>query len=327
MSPRWGYLALAMVLLGPVTGHAEATLQDDTAAQEESKSILDESIEAVLPVDENGIRQYKAKRDRVDAALEGSPAQMRTQTRQINITPGAVPQVIRLTAGYVSTIIFQDNTGAPWPVMSSIVGSSDAFQVIQPKVEQVTITESQANNAGNVAQAKAAAATNEQTINLQSNMLNIVPMTKHASSNLIVSLENAPYPVLVHLLTESKDKEGRVADSLVVFRLDKQGPKAVIPQLEPSSPTTITPELLGLLHNSPPRDAQSLRVSPKIAGMSAWEYRGKIYLRTRYPAVFPAWLGVVNGDDMRVYVMPKTPSIVLSVNGVHSKFTVSEGEK
>ena len=72
----------------------------------------------------------------------------------------------------------------------------------------------------------------------------------------------------------------------------------MIPQLEPSSPTTITPELLGLLHNSPPRDAQSLRVSPKIAGMSAWEYRGKIYLRTRYPAVFPAWLGVVNGDDM-----------------------------
>ena len=65
-------------------------------------------------MDENGIRQYKAKRDRVDAALEGSPAQMRTQTRQINITPGAVPQVIRLTAGYVSTIIFQDNTGAPW---------------------------------------------------------------------------------------------------------------------------------------------------------------------------------------------------------------------
>lgn len=318
-------LALAIIMQLSTKGYCEPTPGEP--AQEEEKSILDESIEAILPVDEDGIRKYKAKRDRIDAALEGSPAQMRTQTRQITITPGAIPQVIRLTAGYVSTIVFQDSTGAPWPVLSSMVGSADAFQVSQPKVEQITITESQANNASNAAQAKAAASTNEQTVNLQSNMLNIVPLTKHASSNLTISLENAPYPVLVHLLTDSKDKEGRVVDSLVVFRFDKHGPKASIPQLEPTSPTTVTPELLGLLHNSPPQDATMLRVTPKIAGMAAWEYRGRIFLRTRYPAVFPAWLGVVNGDDMRVYVMPKTPSIVLSVNGAHQKFIIEGGEK
>ena len=203
------------------------------------------------------------------------------------------------------------------------MGAAEAFSITQPKVEQEIISESQAANATSAIQAKNQAKLNEQTVNVQSNILNIVPLTKHASSNLVVSLEGAPYPIQLHLVTESKDKEGRISDSLVVFRLDKQGPHAVLPQLTPTTPTTVTPELLGMLHGIPPQGAVILKIEPRVSGITIWEYNNRLFLRTRYAAVFPAWLGVANSEDMRVYVLPKTPSIVLSINGAHQKFTIS----
>lgn len=319
-------MALA-IMASPLFAHAQERSEaapDDTPQEEEKiNNLLEESIEALLPVDEEGIRRYKTRKDRIDAALEASPAQMRTQTRQLNVTPGAITQVLRLTAGYVSTIVFQDSTGAPWPILSSTVGAAEAFSITQPKVEQEIISESQAANATSAIQAKNQAKLNEQTVNVQSNILNIVPLTKHASSNLVVSLEGAPYPIQLHLVTESKDKVGRISDSLVVFRLDKQGPHAVLPQLTPTTPTTITPELLGMLHGIPPHGAALLKIEPRVTGITVWEYNNRLFLRTRYAAVFPAWLGVANSEDMRVYVLPKTPSIVLSINGAHQKFTIS----
>jgi intracellular multiplication protein IcmK len=306
-----------------IDGQDESVLQDIERGKR-----LDETIESFLPLTPDETKMYLRKRDAMESIIEPGPAQMRTQTRQINVTPGAVPQVIRLTAGYSSTLVFQDSTGAPWPVLSMILGASKSFEASQPKVEQETITEAQADKADSVGQAKAAAQINGQSKNVQSNIINIVPLTNHASSNLVVTLEAAPYPIVLHLLTESTVKDGRVADALVVFRLDKSGPQANLPQLEPSNGTTatVTPEMLSFVHGIAPQGAVSVQVSPKIPGLTVWEYRGRYYMRTAYAAVWPAWTAAANGDDVRVYQIPKTPSVVVSVNGAHQKFVLG-GQK
>lgn len=290
----------------------------------EENRLFEESLEQLLPLDTGQIKTYIKKRDAVEGAVEPGPALMRTQTRQIAVTPGAVPQVILLTAGYSSTLVFQDSTGAPWPVLSTVLGSSRSFDVSQPKVDQETLTVEQASNADSVVQARAQAQAAGQATNITSNVINIVPLTNHAASNLVVTLEAAPYPMVLHLLTESQAKDGRISDALVVFRLDKQGPHANTPQIEPASAveTTVTPEMLGFVHGIAPRGAATVSVNPKIPGLSVWEYKNRLYLRSVHPAVWPAWTAAANGDDVCVYLMPKTPSIVVSVNGTHQKLTL-----
>ena len=157
------------------------------------------------------------------------------------------------------------------------------------------------------------------------NLVTLVPLTNHASSNLVVALEGAPYPVILHLLTESSAKQARVEDALVVFRLDTPGPRAPLPAVGPAQPGPVTRELLNLVHGIPPEGAARLRLEPELWGTDLWEHGGRRYLRTGHQPVWPAWSAQA-GQAVKVYVMPKTPGIVLSVNGRRVSLTV-EGRR
>ncbi|MDR0465850.1 MAG: DotH/IcmK family type IV secretion protein [Deltaproteobacteria bacterium] len=312
-------LLVALLLALPLSAFAaESVPQRGAAPGEDRKRRLEETIEDILPLDEGEIRRYKRERDSRDSAIEPVPARMFTQTRQIHATPDAISQVVRLTAGYSSTIVFQDATGAPWPVLSIILGSAAAFEASQPKVELESLPEGQAPGTEGTAKAQAGG----QAKNVNSNMINIIPLTNHASSNLVVTLEGLPYPLIVHLLTDSAAKDDRMADALVVFRLDKHGPQAAVSHLLPSMPTTVTPEMLLFIHGIAPPGAVQVSVEPKFPGLSLWAYKNRLFLRTSYAVVWPAWSSVANGEDMRVYVLPKTPSIVVAVSGSHHKLIV-----
>lgn len=288
------------LLLGGFVHAAENPFPADTAAAER-KIMIDESIEQLLPLRPEEVRQYVQQRDSVEGAVEPGPAKMVTETRQLHTTPGGIPQVVRLTQGYSSTLVFQDSTGAPWPVLTTILGSSKTFQVAQPKVES---------------------SDSQPTQNVHANLINLIPLTSHASSNLVITLEGAPYPVIVHLLTESAAKSRRTSDALVVFRMDKPGPNANVPKIGPSAPTTVSTELLSFVHGVPPEGALGLNLDPLLPNVKMWEFKGNYYLRTPFAAVWPAWHSIANGEDICVYVMPKTPSIVVSVNGIQTKLMV-----
>jgi intracellular multiplication protein IcmK len=249
---------------------------------------------------------------------------MSTQTRQLTVTPGAVPQTIRLTSGYSSTVVFQDATGAPWPVLAMVLGAARSFAATQPRVEQEVLTEGQAASAESPGHAAAKAGALGQTRNVASNVVNIVPLTNHASSNLAVTLEGAPYPVVLHLLTESAAKDGRVADALVVLRLDRPGPNAREPELRPHGPNTVSAEMLQLVHGIAPKGAGKVRVAPRAPGIAVWEIGGRYYLRTPHALVWPAWSASAAGEDVRVYVIPKTPSIVVAADGRQQKFLLGQ---
>lgn len=303
-------LALAVfpassVLAADAAGEGKAPEEDG----EERSRIFEESVEKLLPVDPGEIRTYIEKRDRVEGAAAPGPARMRTGTRQISAVPGAVPQVIRLTAGYSSTVMFQDTTGEPWPVLSVVLGSARAFQVSQPRVEAGEgETRSGARNQTGTSRANAA-----------SNVVSLVPLTNHASSNLVVTLEDAPYPVVLHLITESQARRGRVDDALVVFRLDRSGPNAKPPVLAPPAPEAVSADLLEFVHGVPPDGAKSVHLEPEYLGTRAWLYRDRVYLRTGHHAVWPAWLSRAGCGGLTVYALPRTPFVVLSVGGERVK--------
>ena len=292
----------ASVLAADAAGDGKASEED---GGEERSRIFEESVEKLLPVDPGEIRTYIEKRDRVEGAAAPGPARMRTGTRQISAVPGAVPQVIRLTAGYSSTVMFQDATGEPWPVLSIVLGNARAFQATQPKVEaEDGETQSGARNRTGTARA---------------NVVSLVPLTNHASSNLMVTLEDAPYPVVLHLITESQARRGRVGDALVVFRLDRGGPNAKPAVLAPPAPEAVSADLLEFVHGVPPDGARPVRLEPEYPGTRAWLYRDRIYLRTGHHAVWPAWLSRAGCGGLTVYALPRAPFVVLSVGGERVK--------
>ena len=290
----------------------------------ERKMNFDEAIKHVLPLTPEEIIQAKKQQEAIDQAIAPNPAQMLTGTRTIPVTPGQAPQVINLTFGYTSTLLFQDITGRPWPILSLVIGNSAAFDCLQPKV-----TTQNSTNQENPNDSTKTSPTNPTltTENVNSHILNIVPKTTRASSNLALTLEDCPYPIILHLLATSPNQSLRQSDALVVLRLTKPGPKAQLPTMGPAFESQIVSDVtLNFIHALPPDGAKPLKTEPTLAGLKLWKYQDQLYLRTNYPLIWPAWIQVANGEDMRVYLLPKTRSIVVSHAGTYHKLRVVGGQ-
>ena len=262
------------------------------------------SLEDLLPLGPDEVRTYLDQKERLDNAALPDPARMRTHTRTLSGSVQDEPPVIHLTAGYSSTLLFQDVTGAPWPVLSAILGNARAYAVSQPRVEAAAAGE----NRGKGAEAE------QGERNVHSHIVNLVPLRNHASSNLVLTLEGAEYPVVLHLVTGSGRREGRLNDALTIFRVQKEGPGARTPVLGPVQ-EPVSEELLAFVHGVPPKGAVRLRTRPADPGVQVWAYEGSLYVRSIYQAVWPAWERSAACEDVHLYVMPVTASIVVSKNG------------
>lgn len=318
---------------GPTEDERLRLAQEELEKAEERRfrdRLLDESIDRLLPLEPGELKDFIHRRDAVEGAVEPGPATMRMGTRSLSVTPAGTPQVVRLTAGYSSTLLFQDATGQPWPVLSVILGNARAFQVSQPRVVQETAQAAQDQPKGGQAASRPSReeeASDPQSsgANVHSHLVNVVPLTNHAASNLVVTLEQAPYPVILHLLTESSAKEGRVDDALVVFRMEGRGPNARVPVVGPSLPGAVDATLLSFVHGLAPEGARRLHFSPDLPGVQAWAFGGHIYLRSQFKAVWPAWTSVASGEGVQVYVMPKAPSLVVSAHGRRVRLLLKAG--
>ncbi len=59
--------------------------------------------------------------------------------RKLATHTGTTPPVIRLAHGFVSSLVFLDSTGAPWPIDSYNVGDPSAFNLQWNKVDNIII--------------------------------------------------------------------------------------------------------------------------------------------------------------------------------------------
>lgn len=127
----------------------------------------------------------------------------------------------------------------------------------------------------------------------------------------------------MHLITDSPQKKLRQTDALLTFRLDQPGPNATLPTLSPNLPfATVAEEILGFIHAVPPKGAIPLKIKPSLPSLKLWKYGGKICLRTTHSLIWPAWTQVVEGEDVHLYVLPLTQSLVVSFNGHYTKIQV-----
>src|SRR3990167_5947063 len=52
----------------------------------------------------------------------GTPQKPTATSQFVNLSPGSTPPVIRLAQGFVSSLVFLDSTGAPWPISAYDLG-------------------------------------------------------------------------------------------------------------------------------------------------------------------------------------------------------------
>lgn len=148
------------------------------------------------------------------------PPRPTTSSILVNLSPNSVPPIIRLGAGYISSLVFVDSTGQPWPIEAYSVGDPGSFNIQWDK---------------------------------KGNTLLVQATSFYKRSNLAIILKSLNTPVMVTLLP------GQTAvDYRVDLRIPGAGPNAVFSQ--GTLPAASDPELLNVLNGIPPTNARTLKV-------------------------------------------------------------------
>lgn len=276
----------------PVYSQEEPTEPPEKSDEVKLKEIIDSAFKQAkkeqLPLSPGQIKEFQVDMDNTaEAIFPSPPPKMVNRSQNVSLEPGSEPVRLRLSAGYVSSIIAIDSTGEPWPITTSTVGNAKWFSVMKP--------ETGANN-----------------------MLTISPLKNHVSSNLAITLEGRDAPLIIELSMRDKasDTKPQEADMIVSMRMNQPGPNSAPPIIGTRIDSAVSSDLMSFLDGVPPSGSENVRLKDAPGGVRMWKLSGKFYLRTPHTARWPAWEQVSSSNNgIHVYVMPMTNNIILSVNG------------
>ena len=255
-----------------------------TAEEDQPTSPLyDMTVRSVMPLTPAEIKDLRRRVDTHDRviATSGHPAPtLKTRSIRVSTKPGVKPRTVKLRQGFGSSLVFLDSTGQPWPIVGYMVGDGSGFTITQPQTTQ-------------------------------RNVLNISPRSTYGVSNLSVSLQDNPVPVI--LLLNSK-ANAKVVDGVVTASVIGRGPNAATPSVGPAAIPAVSQDMIAFLDGLPPDAAKPITM--KGIGGTAWRLGDRLYLRTETVIRSPAYFGVVHGaNGLRVYELPLVPVLLASVQG------------
>jgi len=246
-----------------------------TLRDEAFKQLLDK----VSPLTPDQIIEMRKEHDKADKAVSTSPnlpPRPVSSTLTIDLSPGVTPPVIRLSAGFVTSLVFADATGQPWPIADYSLGNPKQFNIQWDK---------------------------------KTNTLFIQSTSTYSSANLAIRLTTLDTPVMLSLVSGQRDVDYRVD-----LQVQGRGPNALAPILDDNLPSGVNQTLLNILDGVPPQNSQELSVTGGPG--RAWLYQGKLILRTPLTVLSPAWSATLSSPDgTRVYELVKTPLILATQNG------------
>jgi intracellular multiplication protein IcmK len=217
------------------------------------------------------------------ADYPGIPPKPTSTSLVVNLSPGASPPIVRLQRGYVTSLVFVDATGAPWPIQMYDIGDQKSFNV-------------QWNNKGNT--------------------LMVQALTQYTSGNLAVVLKGLNTPIMITLMPGQ-----HAVDYRVDLRVPSLGPNAN-PALS-GLPAVESPALMNVLDGIPPHGAQALIVEGAGQSCQAWLVNGKVYLRTRMSILSPAFISTMSSPDgTHAYEIQATPIVLALSRGQTIKLTI-----
>ncbi len=151
---------------------------------------------------------------------------------------------------------------------------------------------------------------NTRAFNIQwqhdSNTMMIQAISRYTVGNLAVKLKSLSTPVMLTLIPGQE-----VVDYRMDLHIQQKGPNAKEGEKMPAAANDL---LMGVLDGLPPKGAVSLSVSG--GGCSAWSLGDKMFLRTRFSVLSPAWSAMMSSPDgTKAYEMEKSSMVLVSKYG------------
>ena len=254
---------------------AESTNEKDLI----DKLAFNQMSQQVFPMSPEEIIRLKQMHKTQEFAKEspaGIPPKPTATSQMVNLSPGSTPPVIRLSRGFVSSLVFLDSTGAPWPISAYDLGNPEAFNIQWDKT---------------------------------SNTLMIQSQKMYTYGNLAVRLKDLNTPVMLTLIPGQK-----AVDYRVDLRIQGLGPNAKESPITQGLPSHANDVLLHVLDGVPPAGSTRLTVSGGDA--RAWLLNDRMFVRTNLTILSPGWIGTMtSADGMHAYEMQKSPVLLVSWHG------------
>lgn len=255
----------------PVATAADNELIDLKAFDEVGRQLFPLTPERIIR-----LKQMYHASEFADASPAGVPPKPTATSQFVNLSPGSTPPVIRLAQGFVSSLVFLDSTGAPWPISAYDLGDPAAFNIQWDKT---------------------------------SNTLMIQASKLYNYGNLAVRLRGLNTPVMLTLIPGQK-----AVDYRVDLRIQGYGPLAKNMPMEEGIPPSANDVLLHVLDGVPPQGSQRLVVSGGDA--RAWAINDKMFVRTNLTILSPGWIAsMTSADGTHAYEMQKSPVLLVSWHG------------
>ncbi len=244
--------------------------------QEAFEKVLGQTL-PMTPTQIERLKRMYNETQKASAAVPGVPPRPTSTSELVDLAPGAVPPVIRLSQGFVTSLVFIDSSGAPWDIDSYDLGNPNAFNI-------------QWNKTGNTLMVQASSA--------------------YTYGNLAVKLKGLATPVMLTLIPGQ-----HVVDYRVDLRVQGYGPNGTGKGKSSSDlPPSANPLLLGILDGVAPSGSKPVNVDGGDA--QAWVYKGKLYVRTRMTVLSPSYDATMSSaDGTHAYEMAKVPVILAARNG------------
>lgn len=250
---------------------SESEAVDDLAFENVTQQMFPLTPEEIIR-----IKQLYHTSEFAAASTAGTPPKPTATSQFVNLSPGSTPPVIRLSQGFVSSLVFLDSTGAPWPISAYDLGDPSAFNIQWDKT---------------------------------SNTLMIQASKLYTYGNLAVRLRGLNTPVMLTLIPGQK-----AVDYRVDLRVQGYGPNAKSMPMEEGIPPAANDLLLHVLDGVPPQGSARLTVSGGDA--RAWLLNEKMYVRTNLTILSPGWIGsMTSADGTHAYEMQKSPVLLVSWHG------------
>lgn len=181
------------------------------------------TIRNMMPLSPEQIRVLRQLFDdsqRAAATYPGVPPKPTSTSVIVNLSPGATPPIVRLSAGFVTSLVFVDSTGAPWPIQAFDLGDPQSFNIEWDQ---------------------------------KGNTLLVQALRHYNSGNLAVMLKGLNTPVMLTLMPGQD-----AVDYRVDLRVPGLGPNAN-PDLD-GLPSAGSPQLLDVLNGVPPAGSKPLKI-------------------------------------------------------------------
>lgn len=278
---------LVFAVLTLVLAAQRIVADDDMVKKTVEQEAYSKVVQSISPLSIDQIKDIRKVFNEVNKASSyggGTPPTPLTSSMVVDLATGSTPPVIRLAAGYVTTVVFVDSTGEPWPIKAYDIGNPNNF---------------------NIAWNQSGTGDNADTM---LNTLMIQSLTQYKDGNLAVMLRGMNTPVIFTLVP---------GQEVVDYRMDVQ-----VPRLGPnakrsasSMPSPANPLLIDVLNNiAPPK---GIKQTVKGGDAKIWRVGKMLYARTPLTVISPAWVSKMVGADghVKAYELPQASVILAMDNG------------